>query len=92
MDSVAVLADAENVENAKLFQNFVMAPENAALISAFARFANGIQGSEDYMPDDMRDAPEVKIPAALADKGTFVPTCAPEVQKQYADIWAQIVE
>jgi spermidine/putrescine transport system substrate-binding protein len=92
MDSVAVLKDAMNVENAKLFQNFIMAPENAALISAFARFANGIQGSDAYLPADMKNAPEVSIPAAFAGKGKFNLTCPPGAQEKYTAIWKELTE
>jgi spermidine/putrescine transport system substrate-binding protein len=89
-DSVAVLADAQNVENAKLFQNFIMAPKNAAMISNFARYANGITGSEAYMDPALAVAPELNIPDELKAAGHFTQLCSPETQDIYTRIWTEI--
>ena len=90
MDSVAILKDAGNVENAKLFMNFIMEPENAALISAFARYANGISGSEAFMPEEMKTAPEIVVPAEFKAAGTFLPTCPKAAQDLYTAIWTEL--
>jgi len=90
MDSAAILADAQNVENAKAFLNFIMDPENAAMISEFARYANGIEGSQEFMPEDMATAPEINVPEELQEYGRFNPVCPPEAQEFYNAIWTEL--
>ncbi|PLP55596.1 putrescine/spermidine ABC transporter substrate-binding protein [Mesorhizobium loti] len=92
MDNAAILKDAKNVENAKLFLNFIMAPENAALLSSFARYANGIKGSEAFMPEDMQAAPEIVIPEGFKAQGKFSVACPPDIQAVYTKIWVELLK
>ncbi len=90
MDQVALLSDAKNVEEAYKFLDFIMLPENAALISSFARYANGISGSEEFMPADMKDAPEIVIPEEFKAKGHFLLPCSPKAQEYNTAIWTEL--
>ena len=91
-DNVAVLADAQNVDNAKLFLNFIMAPENAALLSNYLGYGNGITGSEDFMTPGLTDQPEMNIPEDLAGAGFPQQLCSPDVQKLYTQIWTELTK
>ncbi|ODN69037.1 extracellular solute-binding protein [Methylobrevis pamukkalensis] len=90
MDSVAILKDAKNPENAKLFMDFIMEPENAAMISNFAKYANGIAGSEAFMSVELKTAPELNIPAEYEAAGEFLLACPPEVNEFYTRLWTDV--
>ena len=90
MDQVMLLSDANNTEEAYKFLDFIMVPENAALISSFARYANGISGSDAFMPEDMKTAPEIVVPEEFKAAGHFLPTCSPKAQEYYTAIWTEL--
>lgn len=92
MDNAMVLADAPNRDNAMRFLNFILQPENAAMISNFARYANGITGGEEGMDEVMRGAPELVIPENLIAAGRWGQVCPQEVNDIHAAIWTELLQ
>lgn len=92
MDNVVLLKEAKNIDNAYLFLDFIMDPENAAMLSAFARYANGISGSEAFMPDDMKGAPELVPPEAAKANGHFVTVCSGKALEYQTAIWTELLK
>lgn len=90
MDSVTILKDSRNKDAAYKFVNFILEPENAAMISAFARYANGVAGSDAFMPEDMKNAPEVVTPEEHRKNGHFLPRCSPKAQEYMTAIWTEL--
>lgn len=90
MDNVAILADAANVDNAKLFMNFIMAPENAAMFSNYTMYNNGIAGSEAFMNAELVNAPELAVPEDLKGAAIEQTLCPPEAQDLYTRIWTEL--
>ena len=88
MDSIVLLADAPNPENARLFMDFIMDPENAALITAYSGFANAVRGSAAFLPPELRDAPELDPDAAA--RGVFLTACPPAANEYVTRIWTEL--
>lgn len=91
MDNAAILANAPNVENAYKFLNYIMEPEHAAMLSNYARYANGIVGSEKFMDKEMLNAPEIVIPDEFRAAGYFPAACSAEVQQLHTQIWTDLL-
>jgi spermidine/putrescine transport system substrate-binding protein len=89
MDNVAVLKDAPNIENAMKFQNFVMHPQNAALISEFAGYDNGILEADNFLPATFGESPEIRRPVG-SPTPEFVPPCPNDVIAIYNSIWTNL--
>jgi spermidine/putrescine transport system substrate-binding protein len=90
MDNVAVPSGASNLENAKLFVNFVMDPENAAMITNYANYSNAITGSEAFVDEGLSSAPELTPPAGVLAP-EFVPDCGPKITKLYDRVWTKLL-
>jgi len=89
-DNVVVIKGAKNVENAKLFMNFLLEPENAAAISNATGYTPGVKGTEPYLADQFKGALEFNPPAS-APTAEFVPPCGPEVVKLYDRVWTNLL-
>lgn len=90
-DNMVVLKDAPNIENAKLFMNFMLEPENAAALTNFASYTAGVEGAEPFLDKKFVGALEMN-PVEGAPEPEFVPPCDPEVVKLYDRVWTNLLK
>lgn len=88
MDNAVLLKDAPNRDNALLFLNFLLEPENAAAITNFAQYGSGVKGAEEFLSDEVKNLPEANPPAD--GKAQFVQSCEQSVQEVYDTIWTKL--
>lgn len=88
MDSVVLLKDAPNRENALKFMNFLLEPENAAAVTNYTAYTDGVTGTEAFLSEAIKTSPETNPPADA--KFEFVQPCDEETQKLYDAIWTNL--
>lgn len=89
-DNFAVPKDARNADNAKIFINWMMAPENIATASNFTGYMNAIKGSEAFMDASLRDDPAVVMPAEYAGRLSPAQDCSEKARELRNRVWTRL--
>jgi len=89
MDNVVLLQDAPNRENALLFMDFLLEPENIAAVTNYARYNAGLTGVEAFLDPSLAEQPE-STPPAEAGAGVFIEVCDQATQEVYDQIWINL--
>jgi spermidine/putrescine transport system substrate-binding protein len=86
-DNFAVPVGAQNLDNAKIFINWMMDPANIGEATNFVGYDNGITGSDAFMTEELGTNPAVVIPEEFKSLATPVPGCSIEAIDLYDQVW-----
>ncbi|MEM7564511.1 MAG: extracellular solute-binding protein [Pseudomonadota bacterium] len=89
-DSLVVPSSAKNVENARKFMNFMMEPENMAMLTENQGYGDAVKGTAQYYSEELKSAPEVNPPSDL--NVVFAPTCSPKAQSLIDKVWTKVLQ
>ena len=89
MDNVVLLRDAPNRDNALLFMDFLLEPENIAAVTNYARYNAGVTGVEAFLDPTLATQPESNVPDG-AGGGVFIEVCDQATQEVYDQIWTNV--
>ena len=86
-DNFAIPVGAQNVDNAKIFMNWMMDPANIGEATNFVGYDNGITGSDQFMTKELAANPAVIIPAESQALATPTEACSTEAVDLYDQVW-----
>ncbi|HMA14628.1 MAG TPA: extracellular solute-binding protein [Kiloniellaceae bacterium] len=89
-DNFVVPTSAPNKENAKIFVNWMMAPENAAIASNFTGYMNAVRGSDAFMDESLKNDPAVAMPEEYADRLRPNLNCSAAARELRNKVWTRL--
>jgi putrescine transport system substrate-binding protein len=89
-DMVAIPKDAENVEGAYKFMNFLMQPEIMAEISNAVSYPNGNEAATQLVNEDIREDKGIYPPADVQAKLYAIADLPAATQREMTRAWTQI--
>ena len=89
-DTMAIPSSAPNMENAKLFLNWMMEPENAAIASNYTGYMNAISGSGEYLDESLQNDPAVNMPEEYGERLSGYVQCGPENRDLRERVWTKL--
>jgi spermidine/putrescine transport system substrate-binding protein len=89
-ESFAIPYGAPHPENARIFINWMMDPQNIAAASNFIGYTNAIAGSEKYMDSDLIADQEADPSPEMKKRWRFVHNCSQAAHDLSDKVWARL--
>lgn len=89
-DNFAVPKGAPNLENAKVFLNWMMDPKNIAEASNFLGYNNAIPSSAPMLAEALRNEVAINTPADMMARLRPVATCSPVTMDLRDKVWTRL--
>jgi spermidine/putrescine transport system substrate-binding protein len=86
-DHMAIPVGAPNLDNAKIFMNWMMDPANMGAASNFSGYNNAITGSFDFMSDELKNDPAVIVPEENKALLSPIPNCGEDARALYTQVF-----
>ena len=88
-DNMAIPKDAEHVDEALAFINYMMKPEVAAKNSNFVSYANGNLKSQETISAEIKENPSIYPDEVMMGKLFTVTTYEPKIQRIVTRVWTR---
>jgi len=88
-DNLVIPSNASNKDGAKVFLEYFLRPDVIAVHSNKVRYGNTVRGSQEFLDEELKDAPELLIPPDIPI--SFVEVCDDDVVDGYTALWKDMI-
>ena len=89
-DNLVIPKSAANKDNAKIFVNWLLKPENIGAVSNYTGYANAVEASMAMMDPTIVNDPAVNMPAEFKDRLRPAKNCSEKTRELRDKVWTRL--